>query len=437
MIGHELEERNRIIGQNLRKYRLLKGMTQDELADQLCSVSQLSKVENGKTHLKRTILKQMAERLGVTVEKLESSDPVQEELRERLRIVQDAISISQYEHAYKLVKEIKEQSENFGYFETWTESILFECILLNRQKRYSETVQIIEQVLQEHEITDYNKTKLLLQLGVAYEQGGNMSAAIDCYRRAEQEFEAIYDEQDDRTSMSIFFNLTKCNIALKNYHGALRYAEKALDIANQSQRHLYRLRVRYMMATALAKLGRSKEAEDLYTSALAEAENNSFISDVAVISNNLGEFLFETGQYARAKMHFRRSKATFELLGDNFYICETFLFLSDLELLEGNVDGAIEYLNNVFTIVEKHGVSSFKDRAKALIRLGKIRQMQGEFEEFVRLVTEGLLIFEQSDLLDEAFAVAVELADTLYGISDPRAIDYYRKAVQSQKKRLG
>ncbi|MGB8954731.1 MAG: helix-turn-helix domain-containing protein [Tumebacillaceae bacterium] len=436
MIGQEVEERNRIIGQNLRKYRLLKGMTQDELAEGICSVSQLSKAENGKTYVKRSILKELAERLGITVEKVESVDPLQEELREKLRVAQDAIAIGQYDYAYKLVTEVKEQSETFGYSELWTYAVHNECVLLSKQNKHKETIEIIEQAMKNALFAEYYKTRLLLRLGLSYEQIGSMSAAADCYRRAEQEFEETEEESDNKTSLSVYFNLTKCNVALKNYHNALRYAEKCLELAQVCQQHLYTLRVKYMMAFVLAKLGRDEQAKNLYMSTLTEAENNSFMSDVAIISNNFGEFLIEQGEYARAKMLLRRSKTTFELLGEGFYICETYLHLSDLELLEGNVDAAIEYLNLVFTTVEKQGVSSFKEKARALVKLGKIRKLQGDFEDFVKLVTEGITIFEENDVLDEAFAVAVDLAEGLDKMDDPRAIRYYRKAIESQKKRI-
>ena len=436
MIGQEVEDRNRIIGQNLRKYRLLKGMTQDELAEGLCSVSQLSKVENGKTYVKRTILKQLADRLGVTVEKVESIDPLQEELRERLKVAQDAIAIGQIDFAYDLVTEVKKQSDSFGYSELWTYSVFNESVILSKQNKHKETIDIIEQAMENEAFDEYYKTKMLLRLGLSYEQIGNMSAAADCYRRAEQEFEGTQEDCDNKTSMSVYFNLTKCNIVLKNYHNALRYAEKCLELAQLSQRHLYTLRVKYMMAFLLSKLGRSEQAEKLYMSTLAEAENNSFMSDVAIISNNFGEFLLEKGEYARAKTLLRRSKTTFELLGENYHICETYLHLSDLELLEGNVDKAIEYLNHVFTTVEKQEVSSFKEKARALVRLGKIRNLQGDFEAFVRLLTDGITIFEQNHVWDEAFAVAVELAEGLDKMDDPRAIHYYRKAVEIQKKRI-
>ncbi|MGZ4164333.1 MAG: helix-turn-helix domain-containing protein, partial [Tumebacillaceae bacterium] len=108
---HDVDERNKIIGENLRKYRLLKGLTQDELAEGICSISQLSKIENGKTYVKRALLKQMAERLSVTIERIESTDALQEELSDTLQLAKDAFTTTNYDKAYELVSDVIRKGE--------------------------------------------------------------------------------------------------------------------------------------------------------------------------------------------------------------------------------------------------------------------------------------------------------------------------------------
>lgn len=378
-------------------------------------------------------MKQLAERLGVTVEKVESVDAMLEDLSEMLRVAKDAINAHNYEIADNILNELREKSEEFGYPDILAETIILQCSLLNKLRQHEKTIILINQVIEtplfENEAL---KIRLIHRLGSAYENTGDMNSAIDCYKRMDEMFQRVEPETTVQL-LSTLFNLVRCHVSLKNFHTGLRYAERALDLSEQHTNHLYRLRLRYMTAFILQRLGRTEEAESLYVEALLEAENNAFMEDVAIISNNYGELLFEQGEYARARLHFRRSKTTTELIRNDFYLFDSYIYLSDLDFMEGNIPSAIEYLNHVFTIVEKLGPGSYKEKARALIRLGRINNSQGEFEEYVRLVTEGIDIYEKQYMLDEAYEAAVELAEALDDRDDLRAIRYYRRAVAVKK----
>jgi HTH-type transcriptional regulator, quorum sensing regulator NprR len=84
----------------------LNGFTQEILAEGICSVSQLSKLENGQTYAQRTLLKQFAERLEVNIEKLESSDGLSEELKEKMQIAKYALDIKKYQESLGIIQEV-------------------------------------------------------------------------------------------------------------------------------------------------------------------------------------------------------------------------------------------------------------------------------------------------------------------------------------------
>lgn len=58
------------IGQIIKLYRYKQNMTQSELAEGICSVSHLSKIENGSKEANQDTINLLLERLGISQEKL-------------------------------------------------------------------------------------------------------------------------------------------------------------------------------------------------------------------------------------------------------------------------------------------------------------------------------------------------------------------------------
>ncbi|WP_172844408.1 helix-turn-helix domain-containing protein [Tumebacillus algifaecis] len=429
----DIDARNRVIGENLRKYRLLNGLTQDELAEGICSVSQLSKAENGKTYIKRTLLRMMAERLGVTVERIETLDAMHEELSETLQLAKDATTANNLEKAFQYVREVLVQSEEMGYQSLYLEAFLTECKLLNLTRQHNEVIAKV------HEVFDLglpldsaHKLLLMYELGHAYELSGNMVAAYDYYCRADEEFENVEGKDDVR--LSVLFNLVRCHNIMQNYRAALRYAEKAEQLALEYSKHLYRLRISYMKATPLRKLGDYEKAEKIYLACLREAQENSFLLDVGLINNNIGNLYQEIGEPRKALAHYQRARKVYEILNEEAYLCETLVHLAEISRLEGDLENAVELCKQVLSITDKIQTNVYREKGQATRLIAWVLADQGKFDAHIAKLEEVLNIYDQHQLVREAYEVAVELADKLYEKNDPRAVDLYRKAVEFNKR---
>jgi transcriptional regulator with XRE-family HTH domain len=429
----DVDERNRIIGENLRKYRLLKGLTQDELAEGICSVSQLSKVENGKTYMKRTLLKQMAQRLGVTVERIETLDALREELSETLQLAKDASAVNNLEKAFQYVREVLDRSEELGYQTLYLDALLLECRLLNQTRQYDTVIEKIYRTLDLDLPKDpAHKLLLMYELGHAYELSGNMIAAYDSYCRADEEFENVDGKEELR--MNVLFNLVRCHIVMQNYRSALRYAEKAEQLAAEHPKHLYRLRISYMKATPLRMLGEREKAEKIYLSCLREAQENSFMLDVGMINNNMGNLYKDMGERSQALANYVRAQKVFELLNEKGYMCETLIHIAEISRLEGDLEKTVELCNQVLSIADQLKPTVYREKAQAKHLLASVKLDQGKFDEYVAGMEEVLAFYDRHQLLREAYDTAVELAEKLYQREDPRAVELYRKAVEFNRK---
>ncbi|MGM0807242.1 MAG: helix-turn-helix domain-containing protein [Bacillota bacterium] len=62
-----------MVGQRIRYYRKTKGLTQEELAQGICSVSYLSKIEKGDAKSSEEVINLLCERLGISPEEVDES----------------------------------------------------------------------------------------------------------------------------------------------------------------------------------------------------------------------------------------------------------------------------------------------------------------------------------------------------------------------------
>jgi tetratricopeptide (TPR) repeat protein len=432
-VGLDVDERNRIIGDNLRKYRLLKGMTQDELADGLCSVSQLSKVENGKTYVKRTMLKQMADRLGVTVERIESADALMEELEETLQLAKDHVSARNFNTALDLLEQVISKCIDYGYQKLHVDALHLKfVILIEEKKEYHTVIHLAEKALEgELFVNSAQKMMLLLDAGHAYEMSGNQQAAFDCYLRADEEFESIEGEgEHSQLRHTILFGLAKFHGVMGNYRACLRYANKAEREAMMANMHLRRIRCHYLKAIPLRRLGDLEKAELIYMEALKETQDNSFLLDTAIINTNLGEIYQDRGEYGKSKQCYKRALQLFELLDAGLYMYLPQLHLGELEYLEKNYENAVQYVELIIKLCDELGVNSYRERAGAMRLHAKIMLGLGDQDAFLQLLLEALDVYKKHNVLDEAYNLSTEIANFYYEKGNSQAVEYYRQAVE-------
>jgi len=435
MSGVLMEEQYRRIGDNLRKYRLLKGLTQEELAEGLCSVSQLSKVENGKTALKRSLLKQMANRLGVTIERIEASDALLEEISETLQLARDAQTAGFDQKSLELVDRVIEQSRDFAYKELMIEGLLHKCRVLNKLSRLDEVIELVERALAEKIPLDAaHRMLFLIEIGTAHEMNGNKAAAHDYYYQADEVAEAGEGTLDTR--LRVYFNLGRCHHSMRNHRTALRYVEKAERIATELSKHLWRIRSTYMKATFLGCVGETEQAERVFLGALKEAEDNSLLLDVGIINNNMGHMYQKVGELGQAAAHYQRAKQVYELLDARRYLSTTLVHLAELAMADDDLAQAVALTEQVFVITRTLESNTYTAEAKAWRLLGMVEQAKRNFDGCIEHLERSLALYDRHHAVIAAYEAAKETAEAMYAGGHPGALDMYRRAVEYNEKSL-
>lgn len=410
-------------------------MTQDELADGLCSVSQLSKVENGKTYVKRTMLKQMADRLGVTVERIESADALMEELQETLQLAKDHLAAKNHAQAVTLLEQVIGKCIEFGYQKLHVDALHIRFKVHMENKEYEKVIHLADEALErEWYVNPTQKIMLLLDAGSAYEMNGDQQAAIDFYLRADEEYESIEEEgEHSQFRFTILYGLAKYHGAMGNYRACLRYANKAEREATADNMHLRRIRCQYLKAIPLRRLGELDKAEQIYLEVLKETQDNSFLMDTAIINNNLGEVYQERGEFGLAKQCYKRSVQLLELLHADTYMYQPKIHLAEIELQNRNFEDALFMVEEIFGLCDSLGVNAYRERAGAVTLKGKIMLALGDQDAYEHHLKEALAIFQKHNVWDEAYLQCVEIANFYYERGNSQAVDYYKQAVEYNK----
>lgn len=425
----EQEECNEIVGGNVRRYRLLRGLKQEEVCDGLFSVSQLSKIERGKARVRPEQIPTLADRLGVTVLQLTSGDIVLDELRDTLLLAEQAAAAERTEKAVEMAREVIEKSRVLGYEELYMEAFVFECRQLNFLYEYRQVIEKIEGMLgSPHRLSPQQHASLLADQGRAYSYAGEMGRAFECYREAEEVFAAAAEE--DPLTLRLLCRLSDAKYRMRNYRLAMRHAERMEEVADRLSKHYWRLMAQCMQANCWLPLGREDLAESLNLACLKEAEDNAYLGLIGAINNNLGELYIRQGRYASAHLHLQRAIRELELVKMDELLLDPMIQLAELLVLEEDEEGASRQIARTQELILRTNGAVCLYEVRALELLARLAGMRGDREEQILRLQECLDVCDRHHIVLEAYDIAARLAAVLDESGDPRATTAYRRAIR-------
>jgi transcriptional regulator with XRE-family HTH domain len=213
------------LGQRIRELRMKKGLTQIELAKGICTPTMVSQIESDKARPAIGILNPIAERLGVTVDRLLTDVEMNLETVSTYKMSRLMIAAREYSSAIPLLEELLETNRG----KIATEDVLFElaeCYL--HSKEFEKADQALRK-LQELAILKHDQTLLVLifkNMGVLEYQRHNHLLALDKWQKALEEAEKI-DHIDPLLKGTLLFNLSLASTKIGRIREAVSYFEMA------------------------------------------------------------------------------------------------------------------------------------------------------------------------------------------------------------------
>lgn len=217
------------VGEKVRYHRLQRGLSQQELADGLCSVQLISAIERGTNNPRVKTLEMIADRLNVPLKEIYQPDEDEFPNRVKLQLVKAYIKRAEYEPAQELLTELKAQG-NFIEVESQDWHLL-QGELFNKTNQPKEAIDLlhgfITQIEKHQNADDELLCNLYNQLGTGYFKLRQFAKAYSAYKRGYQV--ALRFPAYELTAANVTYNLgIVCN-QLELLDEAKMYLDQARD----------------------------------------------------------------------------------------------------------------------------------------------------------------------------------------------------------------
>ncbi|SFF09666.1 Helix-turn-helix [Bacillus sp. OV194] len=416
-----------MVGQRIRYYRKTKGLTQEELAQGICSVSYLSKIEKGDAKSSEEVINLLCERLGISPEEVDSNEILEllnewnmlmvnrrfeeaddffEKVQEKMQIVNEPELILRYElflARYYLVtdkqdlslalkiltkiKELKEQltSELFFYFNQLTSMYFYFKADYNKSLSY---LLESEKLLVNITLTETERALLYYQLSLCYGQLYRISSVNYYAYKAIQIFDKEYN----------YSRSADCQILLAISNRRVRNYEQAEFHLNQALKY-------------------SKSFKDDFTA--------------GVIYHNLGYLASCRNDHVKSIEYLKKSLLFKEELNEDSKISTIFLMASEYYLLN-DIKSSRLWIEKGFKLLQKSPQNEYQIHYKILsLKINKDNENLISY-----LSKEAIPYFEKQNLLEHHATHSELLADLYFEQSQYKKASLYYRISNNARKNI-
>jgi HTH-type transcriptional regulator, quorum sensing regulator NprR len=215
------------VGKRVRSYRKQKGLSQDELAEGICSRQTVSILENGVHFPSIEIMQSIADKLGVPLQEIVIDQEEELHIKIKVDMIKVYVERGDYPDAIPLAEETLKCDDLLEYQRREVLICLAECFI--RTGRADQAVQDLTELQQRMEQGRDRDDQLLAiiydKMGTAYFFLSKIVSAHAHYMRAYQL--TLRFPQFDLTAAKITYNLGMACRFLNNHSDAVEYLSKA------------------------------------------------------------------------------------------------------------------------------------------------------------------------------------------------------------------
>ena len=289
------------MGKQIFYKRLQQKMTQEELCQGICSVSYLSKIENGKIEASEEILQLLCTRLEIAVSDLRD---IEAEVKEKLEEWLKALVHLEKHKVEELYVELEAEMQQIADFEI----VNYYKLLYTRYLIMKRDIPALKEELEKLKKV-YKKYSPFQQLLYQYSQ-----ALCYCLQHKWQDglkfliqTELMAKEQDYYET-GIYYNLALAYTHFEVPHMALHFANIAMEGFRNEYKFRNVINCQIIIALSYVEKGQYDEALKIYESILREADSFSE-KDVlmAMVLSNIGTIHYRMKKYEEAKKYYVES----------------------------------------------------------------------------------------------------------------------------------
>ena len=264
------------LGDVIRSLRKRKHLTQDELAEGICSTISISRIENGAQMPSAQVLDALLERLGTSTYQICNiyyKTEKQVAFEQQADEVAILIRKGQLEEARARIADLEKQVEDNALNRQYYQMLLA-SIQLNEGPITEELIAQMKETLEitkpDFAYTDFRKNlltpreaNLLSLLMIAYFR---KEQRLDAIQIGEELLEALQENTSKIKDYSIVrvnvaVNLAQCLFLEGRYREAMRYCEDAEEVSYKMSEHALLPEILFIKAKVLHYLGNQAECE--------------------------------------------------------------------------------------------------------------------------------------------------------------------------------
>ncbi len=250
------------------------------------------------------------------------------------------------------------------------------------------------------------EASFLYRIGVNFNNYNQLDSALVFYNKARQIYQGLGLEMEARTVLD--------GMAIVYFYAG-KY-EKAHE-AFQSNRDWY-LKQGNLLHVAYIDIAESNiyTFEGKLELALKHALNGLQLYEahggdqrsVADAKNGVANAYFLQERYAKALQYYHQARATYQEIGDKYYLAQILNDIGNLHLSRNMLDSAAFYLNQSIGYSEATGAQSL--HATAVANLGRVNEQKGNYKAALQQHIQALETFRQLDekskLIEQYHAIA-------------------------------
>jgi transcriptional regulator with XRE-family HTH domain len=415
-----------MIGQKIYYFRKLNGLTQEQLATGICSVSHLSKIENGHETPSSDILEHLCKRLDISESDINSEEDIK------------AISLLLDEWYTLIVNRDKEAAiQKRAYLEEKFSHIQDPNLLL-KYRLFTARHKLLLYNIDESGtllkgLDPYVKSfdtdlefYYYLFLGLYTYISGDYVEALECYKIAESAGDSLGMQDPE-----LYYQLALTNSQLQHISHSINYASKALDLFDRYCNYVRSIDCQILLGINNRKIGNYQQTEKYYLNALKVAKMFNNKDLISMIYHNLGTLYSKDNpekgiEYFQSSLKFREPHEHEKKARTLYCIAKDFYRLKDLK-------ASHEWLEKGNEIASLGDLVEFKMHFQVL-KYQLSNDITSELEEFLR--DEVIPYFEKKKMWNVVAEYAETLASYYSNHFKYKSSSHYFSVVNESRKKM-
>ncbi|OZS78308.1 hypothetical protein CF394_05990 [Tetzosporium hominis] len=302
------------IGSLIKFHRTKQGLTQQTLADGICSVPHLSKIENNSKEANEETIRLLLERLSIDLQDVEK---LEEEIKELIIQFADQMYYLEKDEANYSYSILKGKEELIPFTEYL---YLYELY----KTRYYLMINNIEKVENQLKWLNAHKTNFS-QLEVYLHK--YISALVLMLRGKMEEADTEIADLLDNALLSsenlgeISYNYSILKSNLNQYSPAIYYGKNALHQFKEDFNFYRIFNVQMLLAVNYSRAKMFNEAIEIYKHLLRNTRILKIKENLPQIYHNLGDLYHTMGSYNDAKQYFNKAMEIVDSKSEFYMLC--------------------------------------------------------------------------------------------------------------------